>query len=69
LAFAVSLLDVQHERDSVENKPASSLVVSEGKVLNEIASTFEWLEVTDDRSKWSLYWAWAIRRDNIMTNK
>jgi len=28
----------------VENKPASSLAVSLGKTLNEIAYTFEWLD-------------------------
>jgi len=31
-------------KDSLENKPASSLDVSLGKVLNEFASTFEWLD-------------------------
>jgi len=27
-----------------EDKPASSLVVSLGKTLNEIASTYEWID-------------------------
>ena len=36
LVFAASLLDVQHLRDSVENKPASLLVVPLGKALNGI---------------------------------
>jgi len=38
LLFTVSLLDVQ-----CEDRSASSLVVSLGKALNVIASTFEWL--------------------------
>ena len=38
LLFAVSLLDAQHERDSVENKPASLLVVPLGKALSGIPS-------------------------------
>ena len=36
LLFAASLLDVQHLRDSVENKPASLLVVPLGKTLSGI---------------------------------
>jgi len=36
LVFTVSLLDVQHERDRVENKAASSLVVSLGKALDRM---------------------------------
>ena len=36
LAFTVSLLDAQHSRDSVENKPASLLVVPLGKALSGI---------------------------------
>jgi len=35
-------IEVQHYRDNV--KPVSLLVVSLGKVLNEIASTYEWLD-------------------------
>ena len=31
LLFTASLLDAQHERDSVENKPASLLVYAVGK--------------------------------------
>ena len=34
MVFTASLLGAQHIRDSVENKPASSLVVSLGKELN-----------------------------------
>ena len=34
LVFTASLLDTQHYRDSVENKPASSLVVLLGKSLS-----------------------------------
>ena len=34
MVFTASLLDAQHIRDSVENKPASLLVVSLGKALN-----------------------------------
>ena len=36
LVFTASLLDAQHQRDSVENKPASSLVVPLGKALSGI---------------------------------
>ena len=36
LVFTASLLDAQHERDSVENKPASLLVVPLGKALSGI---------------------------------
>ena len=34
MVFTVSLLGTQQNRDSVENKPASLLVVSLGKTLN-----------------------------------
>ena len=34
MVFTASLLGAQHMRDSVENKPASMLVVSLGKALN-----------------------------------
>ena len=34
MVFTASLLDAQHKKNSVENKPASSLVVSLGKTLN-----------------------------------
>ena len=34
MVFTASLLGAQHIRDSVENKPASLLVVSLGKALN-----------------------------------
>ena len=34
MIFTASLLGAQHIRDSVENKPASFLVVSLGKALN-----------------------------------
>jgi len=45
LVFIASLVDVQHQRNSVENKPASSHVVSVGKALNGIiVSSFEWLD-------------------------
>ena len=36
LIFTAFLLDAQHKRDSVENKPASLLVVPLGKVLGGI---------------------------------
>ena len=36
LVFTASLLDVQHLRDSVENKPASLVVVPLGKALSGI---------------------------------
>ena len=36
LVFATSLFDFQHGRNSVENKPASLLVVPLGKALSEI---------------------------------
>ena len=36
LVFTASLLDVQHQRDSVKNKPASILVVPLGKTLSGI---------------------------------
>ena len=34
MVFTASLLGAQHIRDSVENKPASSLVEALGKALN-----------------------------------
>ena len=41
LVFAASLLDVQHQiRDSVKNKPASSLVAQLGKALSGIPSSW-----------------------------
>ena len=36
LAFTASLWNAQHYRDSVENKPASLLVMALGKALSEI---------------------------------
>ena len=36
MVFTASLLGAQHIRDSVENEPASLLVVSLGKALNGI---------------------------------
>ena len=36
LVFTASLLDAQHQRDSVKNKPASLLVVPLGKALSGI---------------------------------
>ena len=36
LVFTVSMLDAQHLRDSVENKPASLFVVPLGKALSGI---------------------------------
>ena len=36
LVFTTSLIDALHLRDSVENKPASLLVVPLGKALNGI---------------------------------
>jgi len=39
MAFTASLLGVQRG-----DRPASSLVASLGKELNEIASTLEWLD-------------------------
>ena len=36
LVFTAFLFDVQHQRDSVENKPASLLVVPLGRALNGI---------------------------------
>ena len=36
MLFTVSLFGAQQNRDSVENKPASLLVVSLGKTLNRI---------------------------------
>jgi len=45
LVFTASLLDVQHKkRYSVKKGLASLLVVSLEEALNEIASTFEWLD-------------------------
>jgi len=45
--FTAFLLDVQHRKCKCmwESKPASSLVVSLGKILNGIASTFTWLDL------------------------
>ena len=39
MVFTASLLGAQHNRDGVENKPASLLVVSLGKTLNGMASS------------------------------
>ena len=36
MVFTASLLGAQHQRDSVENRPASLLVVSLGKALNRM---------------------------------
>ena len=36
LIFTASLLDAQHQRDSVDNKPASLLAMPLGKALNGI---------------------------------
>ena len=36
LVFTASLLDAQHLRDSVKNKPVSLLVMPLGKALNGI---------------------------------
>ena len=36
IVFTASLLGAQHNRDSVENKPASFLVVSLSKALNRL---------------------------------
>ena len=47
LVFTASLLDVQNKRDSVENKPASLLVVSQGKALGSIPPTWRAIEVAD----------------------
>jgi len=47
LVFTASLLDVQHLKGLVwrtGDRLTSSLVVSLGKALNGIASTFEWLD-------------------------
>jgi len=38
--FTISLLDVQHKKGKCEGRPASSFIVSLGKALNGIASTF-----------------------------
>ena len=46
-----SLLGAQQNRDSVENNPASLLVVSLGKTLNGIPPSFMWQ--TDDGAKQS----------------
>ena len=40
LVFTASLLDAQHSRDSVGNKPASLLVVPLGKVLSGISPSW-----------------------------
>ena len=40
LVLTASLLDAQHERDSVENKPASSLVVPLEKALSGISPSW-----------------------------
>jgi len=51
LVFTASLLDVQYFKDiSAEIKPSSSLVMSLGKALNGIATTFEWFRVVKQPS-------------------
>ena len=42
MVFTGSLLGAQQNGDSVENKPASLLVVSLGKTLKRDASIFMW---------------------------
>jgi len=44
LIFIASLLDVSIKEGLCEDRPASSLVVSLGKALNGIASTYEWID-------------------------
>ena len=40
LVFTASLIDTQHYRDSVENKPASLAVVPLGKALNGVTPSW-----------------------------
>ena len=52
LAFIASLPDVQHQRDSVENKPARLLVVPLEKALNRIPPVDRW-SATPKRARYS----------------
>ena len=45
LIFTASLPDAQHQRDSVENKPASLLVVLLGKAVGEILPTWRGIQM------------------------
>ena len=49
LVFTAFLLDVQHLRDSVENKPASLLVVPLGKALSGIPLSIAHSSLSCDR--------------------
>ena len=42
MVFTASLLGAQQKRDSVENKPASLLVVSLGKTFNGMPPSLMW---------------------------
>ena len=42
LVFTASLLDAQHYRNNAENKPASLLVVPQGKIHRGIPPILEW---------------------------
>ena len=42
MVFTASLFDAQQNRDSVENKPVSLLVVSLGKTHNGMPSSYVW---------------------------
>jgi len=43
MIFTASLFDVQHKNGGSEDKPVS-LLISSGKVLDRIVTTFEWLD-------------------------
>ena len=69
--FTTSLLDAQHKRDIVENKPASLLVVPLGKVLSRITHlgvVEKWL-ATPKRACTAHRWLSRDRRINIQQKK
>ena len=45
MVFIASALGAQHKRDSVENKPASLLVVSLAKTLKEMPPSLSGIQV------------------------
>ena len=64
MVFTASLLGAQHIRDSVENKPASLLVVSLGKALNGMPPSLCGRQVVGPSSLRS--W-WSSRTKDMQT--
>ena len=65
MVFTDSLLGAQKNRDSVENKPASLLLVSLGKTLNGTPPVFMWQ--TDGGAKQSTYCRGPNLTEDLLT--